>query len=81
MSEVVHGTVAELLALLLSALGSGVFTLGGLLVERAGIADVLAGQSAFGIWEVYMGTLALFVGLYLLGYGTAWPRLRAVVSA
>lgn len=75
MEEFVSESVAEILALIGSAIGSAVFTVGGLLIEQSSIQNVVAGQSAVGLWEMYMGAIALIVGLYLLGYQECWPRL------
>jgi FtsH-binding integral membrane protein len=55
--------------------GSVGFTVVGVLVDRAGLEALLGGAVAQGVWELWMGTLAVFVGLYLLGYRTAWPAL------
>ena len=67
--------VADLLYTLLSAVGAVGFTVVGVLVDRAGLSNLLAGATAQGAWELWMGTLALFVGIYLLGYRTAWPSI------
>ena len=75
MRELGFDLVADLLYTLLSAVGAVGFTVAGLLVERAGLSNLLAGAVAQGAWELWMGTLALFVGLYLLGYRTTWPSI------
>ncbi|UWG46823.1 putative membrane protein [Halanaeroarchaeum sp. HSR-CO] len=61
-----------------SLLASGALTVAGLLAEWAGVQNLVAGQAAIGLWEVWMGGVALFVGLYLVGYGRVVPRIRAV---
>ena len=66
---------ADLLLLILSALGAVVFTVVGVLVEQAGLNHLLSGSLGLGAWELFMGALALFVGIYLLGYRTAWPSI------
>ena len=53
---------------LLEVLVSGGLTIAGLVVEQAAVANVLSGNAAVGLWEVWMGGVALFVGVYLLGY-------------
>ncbi len=78
MRELGFDLVADLLFLVLSAAGAVAFTVVGLLVDRAGLENLLAGAVAQGAWELWMGTLALFVGLYLLGYRTAWPSFVAL---
>ncbi|RRJ29190.1 hypothetical protein [Halocatena pleomorpha] len=74
MDELVSGSVTELLALIGSAIGSIVFTVSGMLIEHNSLQSVVAGHSTVGVWEMYMGGLALIAGLYL-GYQECWPRL------
>jgi len=66
---------ADLLFTAISAVGAVVFTIVGVLVEQAGAANLMQGATGLGAWELFMGTLALFVGVYLLGYRTAWPSI------
>lgn len=75
INEFVSDSFAELVAIVGSALGSAIFTSIGLLVEHSSVQNVVAGHSAVGFWEMYMGAVALFAGLYLLGYRECWPRL------
>lgn len=70
------GSVSELLSLLLTAVAATVLTAIGALTENAGISDLLAGPSVFGLWEVGMGALLLYVGIYMLGYRQVWLGLR-----
>ena len=70
------GSLGELLSLLLRALAAGLLTVVGALTENAGIGDLLAGPSVFGLWEVGMGALLLYVGIYMLGYRQVWLGLR-----
>jgi len=74
------GSLAELLSLLLRALAAGILTAVGALTETAGIGDLLAGPSVFGLWEVAMGALLLYVGIYMLGYRQVWLGLRAAAA-
>lgn len=76
MDEVLYDSLGELLGLIGTAVVSGVLTLFGALTERAGLQELQAGHSTIGAWEVAVGLLALYVGLYLVGYGEVWPRLR-----
>ena len=71
-------SVAELLA---SALAAGVLTVVGLLTENAGLADLFAEPSVFAVWELGMGLLLLYAGLYMLGYKRVWLGLRETRSA
>lgn len=75
MNELVSDSFAELVTIVGSALGSVIFTCVGLFVEHSSVQNVVAGHSAVGFWEMYMGGLALFAGLYLFGYRECWPRL------
>lgn len=75
MRELGMDLLADLLYTLLSAAGAVAFTVVGLLVDRAGLEALLAGAPMQGVWELWMGTLAIFVGLYLLGYRTALPSI------
>ena len=75
MSEPGLELAVDLLLLILSAIGAVVFTVVGVLVEQAGLNHLLSGSMGLGAWELFMGALALFVGVYLLGYRTAWPSI------
>jgi len=81
MNVVAFESVGELFGLLLAAAAAGLLTLVGTLTENAGIADLLAGQAIFGLWELGMGGLLLYAGLYMLGYKRVWLGLRNTSSA
>ena len=68
-------SLVDVLATLAAVVGSVAFTVVGVLVDRAGLEALLGGAVAQGAWELWMGTLAVFVGVYLLGYRTAVPAL------
>jgi len=68
-------SLGELLGRLLAALAAGLLTVVGVLTENAAVADLLAGQSVFGLWELGMGALLLYVGVYMLGYRQVWLGL------
>lgn len=80
MRELVADAAAELVSVVLYAALAGLLTAAGLLGEQAGLANLATGRFALGLWDAYMGGLALYAGLYLLGYRTAWPRLRGVLA-
>lgn len=71
-------SIGELVGLFVSAVGTMLFTLGGFLVDQAGIQNVLTGNLTVGVWELWMGTIALVVGVYLFGYQQLWPRLKTL---
>jgi len=68
--------LTSLLELLGSAVIAGVLTVAGFLVENAGVADLLADPSVFAVWELGMGLLLLYTGIYMLGYKRVWTDLR-----
>ncbi|MBX0322251.1 hypothetical protein EGH21_04295 [Halomicroarcula sp. F13] len=76
MNGLVSESLAELLGLLVSALLAGVLTVVGVLTESAGLSNLLAGQSVFGLWELWMGAVLLYAGLYMLGYKRVWLGLH-----
>ena len=75
MTAVASESVVELLGFVLSVLAAGLLTVVGALTESAGLANLLAGQSTLGLWELGMGALALYAGIYLLGYQRVVRRL------
>lgn len=68
--------VVEALDPIVTLVVTSVFTVTGALAESAGLQNVLTGHAAIGLWEVWMGGVALFVGLYLLGYNRLYRRYR-----
>lgn len=76
MDGLLSPRVVEALDALLTLVATSAFTVGGALAESAGLQNVLTGHAAIGIWEVWMGGVALFVGLYLLGYNRLYRRYR-----
>lgn len=70
------GSVSELVSLLLAAVAASLLTAVGAITENAGISELLANPSVFGLWEVGMGALLLYVGIYMLGYRRVWTGLR-----
>jgi len=54
-------------------------TVVGFLGERIGFTSVTGGET-IGLWFVYMGTIALYVGLYMIGYRRLLPRIRRHVT-
>ncbi|MFC6861958.1 hypothetical protein ACFQGE_00620 [Halomicroarcula sp. GCM10025817] len=77
MNAIVTESVAELAGLVFSLLAAGLLTVVGALIESAGLANLLAGQSTLGLWELWMGAIALYAGVYMLGY----KRLVARVAS
>lgn len=75
MSTIPVATAVDLIALIVAALGSLLFTGAGLVLERAGIVALLGGQTTLGLWELAMGGIFIGVGLYVIGYNELWPRI------
>lgn len=80
MHELVPDVLGELLSLVAAAVGTVAFTGLGLLGEQAGWAAIMAGDLTLGGWEVFIGTWALVVGIYLLGVKQTMPRVRALLA-
>ncbi|WP_424002774.1 hypothetical protein ACOZ4I_02710 [Haloarcula salina] len=73
-------TLPELLELVLSVLLATAFTAVGTLTEQAAISDLSGGVSAFGLWELYMGLVLLYAGVYLLGYQRVLPAIGRLTA-
>lgn len=69
-AELVDLAIYALASLLVSGLGIG--------IETAGVRNLLAGTPMLGLWELFMGAIAIYVGVYLLAYGEVRPRLAAI---
>jgi len=70
-------SLPELLDLLGSTVLAAVLTAVGTVAERAAVADLVAGQSTFGAWELFMGAILLYAGVYMLGYRRVWRTLAS----
>ena len=73
--------VADLLAILVYAAVSAVLTYEGLLSELSAIGTLGGGgEFGLGLWYLFVGALALYAGLVLVGRDLLWERLRARLS-
>ncbi|MBX0295274.1 hypothetical protein [Haloarcula nitratireducens] len=68
MTALLSESLVELLGLVASALVAGLLTVVGALTESAGLTDLLAGHPTMGLWEIWMGAILLYAGIYMLGY-------------
>jgi len=68
MRAVLGDSFAELLAVLLTAVGSGVLAIGGAVMEYVAFGNLTTGHTTIGAWEFVFGGLLLYAGVYLLGY-------------
>lgn len=83
MQEVALDLVAELVAIVgLGVIGS-VLSLLGFSMETLGLTSLTSGELVIGLWYLYMGSLALFVAVYLIGVRELPARvdsIRAMVT-
>ncbi|MDZ7702322.1 MAG: hypothetical protein U5J98_09820 [Halobacteriales archaeon] len=78
MRELLIDAAAELFSFLVFTLLGGALALAGVAWENFGISSLLTGETVLGVWFVLVGSLALFVGIYLIGYRELPKRYRAV---
>ncbi len=67
LEAAVFGVEVALFVLLTAA---GVFS------EHIGLETVATSGDTIGLWYVYVGFVALYVGVYLVGYDRLLPRLQ-----
>lgn len=78
MHDSVLDVALEAVVLLAEVLATGLAITLGLFAEGASLSNFATSETVVGLWFAYMGTLALFVGVYLLGYRRLAARvLRA----
>jgi hypothetical protein len=65
----------EAMFVLAEIVGTGLAIALGVAGEEASLSAFAAGETILGLWFAYMGTLALFVGVYLLGYRALFERV------
>jgi hypothetical protein len=80
MTETLADGLLELLAILAAGVGAVVLTGLGVLAEQAGLQNLALGNLSVGAWETAIGAVVLFAGIYLLGYGQFWQRLRLLAT-
>lgn len=80
MQQLLSDGLLDIAVTVVALFASAVVTGIGVLGERAGLESVLAGQMALGAWELYMGSAAIAIGVYLIGLRHALPRVRSLVS-
>ncbi|WP_330631340.1 hypothetical protein [Halocatena halophila] len=71
-------TTTELLTLLGFGVAAVVFTGGGLFIEGTSLHSMATGHQTVAYWEMYMGAIALILGVYLFGYRECWARVRSL---
>lgn len=80
MVDLAPETVAELVELAVVVVATGVLTVGGAIAEYAAVGNIATGHVGVGAWEVVVGALMLYAGVYLLGYERLAGRLLAARS-
>ena len=75
MYDSVLDAALEAMFVLAEIVGTGLAIALGVAGEEASLSAFAAGETIFGLWFAYIGTLALFVGVYLLGYRALFERV------
>ena len=68
MHDSVLDAALEGFVFVVEVVATGLAVAFGLFAEGASLTNLAAGNTSLEFWFAYMGTLALFVGIYLLGY-------------
>lgn len=76
MEEMLLEAAAGLISFILYGVLAGVFGYTGFVLEEVGLTSLLSGDMVLGLWYLYMGSLALYVAIYLIGF----PELPHRVS-
>ncbi|MDS0282692.1 hypothetical protein [Haloarcula onubensis] len=66
--------------LLVSLVFAPLLTVVGGVTEQAALATLSGGVSTFGLWELYMGLLLLYAGVYMIGFGKLLPALGSRIG-
>lgn len=74
MQELLANVGAEGFPLLGRSVAVALTLLGGA-VEASALSSLQAGALAFGLWKVYLGGVALYAGLFVLG-----PEIRSTIE-
>lgn len=81
MPEISLESLAELFGVAVELVAMVVLSGLGLLAEQAGIAALAGGFEPVSVWLVGVGAVALYAGLYMIGYRRLLRRLTGTVSA
>lgn len=69
--------VVEVVAI---AIGTSVLSAVGFVLESRAFEAITGGELQIGVWFVFMGLVALYFGVYLLGVTELLPRLRSITA-
>jgi hypothetical protein len=75
MRESLLEALVELLTVGIELLLAVGLTVAGVLSEQVGLETVTTTGEAIGYWYIYVGFVAFYLGLYLVGYDRLLPRL------
>lgn len=78
MMKQLPSALLEAVEVLLIAIGSSILSTFGFLLEGRALDAFSGGDVALAGWFLFMGLIALYFGVYLLGVGELLPRLKAV---
>jgi hypothetical protein len=70
MSDISIEFVSEVLVLIGEVLVMVLLSTVGILAERAGLSHLGSGIDPLTVWFFYVGSVALYAGVYMLGYQT-----------
>lgn len=79
MRETLLTLAEEVITVAVETVLFGVLTAIGVISEQFALADLARGEM-LGLWYLFMGALALYAGVYIVGYERLIPRLSDVVS-
>lgn len=72
MTPSIADSPVELLELVVTAALSVAMAVGGTAMEVFAVTDLTTGQTTLGAWELAVGALLLYGGVYLVGYQRLW---------
>lgn len=78
MQEVVIDLSAEVVSIILLGVAGSILGVAGFLMENLAFTNLFSGVTVIGLWYLYMGTLALYVAVYLIGFRELPARIASV---
>lgn len=80
MHEFSVESAVELLGVAVELVAMVVLSVVGVLAERAGLTSLASGPEPVAVWLLLIGTVALYAGVYMLGYQRLFRRLTIAVG-
>ncbi|MCU4801376.1 hypothetical protein OB920_13430 [Halobacteria archaeon HArc-gm2] len=81
MPELSPESLVELFTVAVELVAMVLLSTLGVLAERAGFAALASGFEPVSLWLVGVGAVALYAGVYMIGYQRLLVRLTGVVGA